>query len=97
MAKDGQTLVRRQVSIYIELDGLDDCSEDMFQATSNEKEVSLTITKAGFEAPFELKCYRKSVFCGQVAGRKRTFTLKDLANEIDGVKASRVRDFLCVF
>ena len=39
------------MSIYIELDGLDDCTEDMFQATSNEKEVSLTITKAGSQAP----------------------------------------------
>jgi len=31
---------------------------------------------------------RNKSFTSQVAGRKRTFTLKDLAHEIDGVKAS---------
>ncbi|CAE7876432.1 PGK1 [Symbiodinium microadriaticum] len=36
---------KKQVSIYIELDGLDDCTEDMFQASSGEKDVSLTIAK----------------------------------------------------
>ncbi|CAK9045779.1 unnamed protein product [Durusdinium trenchii] len=59
---------KKQVSIYIELDGLDDCTDDMFQATSGETDVSLTITK--------------------VAGRKRTFTLKNLAHEIDGAKVN---------
>jgi len=59
---------KKQVSIYIELDGLDDCTEDMFQASSGEKDVSLTIAK--------------------VAGRRRTFSLKDLAHEIDGVKVN---------
>jgi len=59
---------KKQVSVYIELEGLDDCTEDCFQATSGEKEVSLTITK--------------------VAGKKRTFGLNGLSNEITGVKVN---------
>jgi len=59
---------KKQVSVYIELEGLDDCTDDAFQATSGEKDVSLTITK--------------------VAGKKRTFGLNGLSNEISGVKVN---------
>jgi len=60
---------KKQVSIYIELDGLDDCPESAFKATSGEKDVSLTIDS--------------------VAGKQRSFTMKDLAQEITGVKVNQ--------
>eukprot|EP00930_Biecheleria_cincta_P042850 TRINITY_DN2948_c0_g1_i1.p1 TRINITY_DN2948_c0_g1~~TRINITY_DN2948_c0_g1_i1.p1 ORF type:complete len:619 (-),score=212.27 TRINITY_DN2948_c0_g1_i1:77-1933(-) len=60
---------KKQVSIYIELDGLDDCPESAFKATSGEKDVSLTIAS--------------------VAGKQRTFSMKDLAQEITGVKVNQ--------
>jgi len=60
---------KKQVSIYIELDGLDDCPESAFKATSGEKDVSLTIES--------------------VAGKQRSFSMKDLSEEITGVKVNQ--------
>merc|ERR1719436_2155176 len=60
---------KKQVSIYIELDGLDDVSEEAFTAKSGEKDVSLVIDK--------------------VAGKKRSFSISNLSNEITGVKVQQ--------
>jgi len=60
---------KKVVSIYIELDGLDDVADDALSTTSGEKEVSLVIAA--------------------LAGKKRSFSMSNLANEIDGVKLVR--------
>merc|ERR1712118_518418 len=60
---------KKLVSIYIELEGLDDVADDALTTTSGEKEVTLTIASIG--------------------GKKRTFSMSSLSNEIDGVKLVR--------
>merc|ERR1712232_228035 len=66
MGKYGWSDGKKTVSIYIEMDGLDDVAADQMSITSGEKEVSFVIASIG--------------------GKKRSFTLKDLSNEIDGAK-----------
>merc|ERR1712151_441168 len=60
---------KKAVSIYIEMDGLDEVADDAFSITSGESDVTFTIVA--------------------IAGKKRTFAMKDLANEIDGSKFVR--------
>ena len=47
ITKYGWSNGKKQVSIYIELDGLDDVADDSFTFESGEKEVSLTIASIG--------------------------------------------------
>merc|ERR1712137_939948 len=60
---------KKAVSIYIEMDGLDEIADDALSITSGESDVTFTISAIG--------------------GKKRTFAMKDLANEIDGSKFVR--------
>merc|ERR1719282_756183 len=60
---------KKAVSIYIEMDGLDEVADDSFSISSGESDVTFTIAAIG--------------------GKKRTFAMKDLANEIDGSKFVR--------
>merc|ERR1712066_338980 len=58
---------KKQVSIYIELEGLDDLAEDAFTTTTpSEKSVSLIING--------------------LAGKRRSFALSGLSEEVTGVK-----------
>merc|ERR1712129_672016 len=60
---------KKTVSIYIELEGLDDLADDDFVVNSGEREVSMGIAA--------------------LAGKRRKFTLANLAEDIDGVKLVR--------
>jgi len=60
---------KKQVSIYIELDGLDQVADDALTTDSGETNVSMDISN--------------------LDGKKRSFVMKNLANEITGVKLQR--------
>jgi len=62
---------KKTVSIYIELDGLDDVAEDAFKAESGETDVSLTIASvAGKQRTFKLTGLANEITGVKVAQKK---------------------------
>eukprot|EP00933_Yihiella_yeosuensis_P048638 TRINITY_DN4492_c0_g2_i2.p1 TRINITY_DN4492_c0_g2~~TRINITY_DN4492_c0_g2_i2.p1 ORF type:complete len:212 (+),score=76.31 TRINITY_DN4492_c0_g2_i2:69-638(+) len=61
---------KKTVSIYVELDGLDDVAEDALKASSGEKEASLTISAIG--SPPRKRVLKLSGLLNEIDGVKLT-------------------------